>query len=129
MAIAYNLYVQDDVSYAPDDISFSEEDSVDIQVNGRAQGFITTFQIVKRLVTLTAKGLTSVDLSALQNLADETKRALIQNRVVGADIDFGGGWIIESAYLNKSTPSAPQFLEGLTIFSQIENVYKSLFYS
>jgi hypothetical protein len=127
MRLQHNLYVLDKITYGPDDISVNDGETVDIPINGREEGFITNVTIKKPELQLTARGLTEEDLRGLQQIRIENIRSLIHNRPLGVDIDLGS-FTIYGAYLVDYAITAPQVLEGVTVYNQITLTYRSKYF-
>lgn len=127
MAIAHELFTLDGISYAPGDISFGEGETLEVAVNGLDQGFITNVPLYKPQLTLTARGVTQINLDALQAVELKNKEDLLYNRLELRDINIGG-FVIQGAYLAKITPSGFQIVGNRTIFDSVELLYNSPFY-
>lgn len=115
------------LTFPPDTISFGDAETQEIMINGRTKGTITKVALKKRQVTLSAQGVTSPELSIIQNQRDNNTRALLRGAETTADLSFGT-FIVEDAILTDYVPSAPKTVDGITIYEKIDLVYTSMVY-
>lgn len=128
MAITHNYFVIGGRTYKPEDISFGEAETLDLVINGGENGTMTTVPITKRQATLTAKGIVGDVLAEIDAERSNNISNLLRNQAETQTLNFGG-YLIEDALLISFKPSAPQIVDGLTIFDSVELTYNSQVFS
>lgn len=114
-------------AFNPDDISFGDADTRDITIN--RNGDIQVIQLKKESVTFSIKGVSELDLGALE-LARTTQ---LEGLIAGTgsppgDIIFPGKTII-TPIIYRVAPSGPIKVQNITIYETVEVEMRSPKYS
>lgn len=121
--VSVNLSTFKGFAIAPDDVTFGEAETKEIEAVQDCVPIKTQF--VRRSATVRLRGLTKDQALVFIEQAKNTPKNIVNNVSVGEDLVFNSGVTLQQAFLVKATPTEPIRFNDTWVMPSLELEYHS----